>query len=75
MGANEIHCRSMSYNYIKCSCEKYMADLHLKIIQRYTSIVCIFQKLMTSVVGDEAFIAQETTSRYSKLGEKYNGTV
>jgi hypothetical protein len=48
MVANQIHCRSMSYNYIKCSREKYKIDLHLKI-KRYTCIVSIFKKL--SVIG------------------------
>jgi hypothetical protein len=31
MATNQIHCRSMSYNYIKCSREQYTADLHLEI--------------------------------------------
>jgi hypothetical protein len=44
MAANQIHNRSMSYNYIKCSREKYTVDLHLKI-KRYTCIVSLFKKL------------------------------
>ena len=35
MATNQIHCRSMSYNYIKCSREQYIVDLHLKIKNIY----------------------------------------
>jgi hypothetical protein len=35
MATNQIHCRSMSYNYIKCSHEQYTTDLHLKIKKIY----------------------------------------
>jgi hypothetical protein len=44
MAIDQIHYISMSYNYIKCSREKYTADLHLKI-KRYKCIVSIFKKL------------------------------
>jgi hypothetical protein len=44
MVANQIHCRSMSYNYITCSRGQYKMDLHLKI-KIYTCIVSIFKKL------------------------------
>ena len=75
MVSNQIHYISMSYNYTKCIHEQYTSYLHLKISRRYTSSICIFKKLVTPTTGDENFIARETTSRYSKLRYKYNGSV
>jgi hypothetical protein len=65
MTANQIHCISISYNYINCSREKYTMDIHLKINRIYASIIFIFEKLVMPVAGDEAFKDREKTSIYS----------
>jgi hypothetical protein len=66
MATNQIHCRSMSNNYIKSSREQYTAELHLEIrkiyIAKYPSSSEADLGLMAR---DEDFRARATTSKSS----------
>jgi hypothetical protein len=46
MATNQIHCRSMSYNYIKCSREQYTAELHLKIQKIYMQSIHLSEAVL-----------------------------